>query len=384
MDVLTWRKWQVNQCISTFLPLILDRFAQLLETKVTDIKILPIDAKHSTKGFHFSNVSNLVFKLQKYDTPLSIKIPIPNEDDIFIVNDSYRTFTIEMVDSLVSVRNVNNILDLRFQFLNTAISCFECKSVRVANFLIPFYQMLTKYLTEDELRKYNCYFVVTSSSEKIENMYSSVLPNKKLLWSQLPPERMNCFLKSIYNSFFVKKELKFNFNEKCEVILDSIIDPITSYIYNVKSWRDILLFTLKTLHNKKDKDLVGSNLEFKRLRSFEVILAVFYRKLIETFRSQKKQKQIRLAGDFLLKSMFTNASIQPLFEYLELINMYKEMSMKFKVVMLIDFLPYDLRDVHSSYMYNIDPFHTPDDEKIGKIQHLAIHCNIDEFGRFIL
>lgn len=384
MDVLTWRKWQTTQCISTFLPLLLERFASLLETKVVDIKILPVDMKHSTKGFHYSNVSNLVFKLQKYEQPFSVKIPIPNEYDLFVVNDTYRIMTIEMIDSLVSVRNVNNLLDLRFQFLNTAITCFECKNVRVANYLIPFYQMLTHYLTEDELRKYNCLFLITSPNEKIDGMFSSQLPNKKLLWSQLPPERMNNFIKSIYLSFFTKKEPKFNFNEKIELILDSIIDPITSYIYNVKSWKDILLFTLEKLYNKKDKDLVGSNLEFKRLRSYESILAVFYRKLIETFRSQKKQKQVRLASDFLLKSMFTNSSLQPLFEYVELINMYKEMSMKFKIVMLIDFLPYDLRDVHSSYMYNIDPFHTPDDEKIGKIQHLAIHCNLDKFGRFIL
>lgn len=386
MDVLLWRKAHVDLCLTTYLPLILKDFANKLNSKILDYKITFVNLNQSTKGFHFSNVLNISFYLDGYKEKIHFKFPIPNENDLFVINDSYRILTMELLDGLVSVRNIKNFIDIRWQFLTTAIVCFKGNSVRIFNDNIHFYRLLTHFFTTDELRKYNMFFKITTGNEIIENMYPTKITDKYTLWSQLPVEKMNNFIKSVYLSFNKNNILQLNnpIPEKIITALNSVIDPITKYIYKINDWKDVLEYTLRSLYNQKDKDLVGTNLAFKRVRSLESVLVLLYKKLNEIVKNQKKQTQIRISSDFILKSIFTSSSIQPMFEYVELINLFKELSLKYKVIMLIDFLPYDLRDVHISYMYNIDPFHTPDDEKIGKIQYLSIHCKLDEFGKFIL
>jgi hypothetical protein len=44
----------------------------------------------------------------------------------------------------------------------------------------------------------------------------------------------------------------------------------------------------------------------------------------------------------------------------------------------------DLRDVHVSFTDCIDPYDSPDDDKIGRINYVAMDAEFDKYGRFVI
>jgi len=372
-------------CIKEFFPAILDDFARRLNIPKIEHTVSQLGPTHSTKGFHFTNVLLADVKLSGQQEKLKIKIPIPNQHDLFVVNDTFRIFATELTDGVISVRTLpNNNISLRWQFLIHSFISDEDGLLKVNHTKISLYTLFLHVLGKEELSKY-IPFEIYDKNDDVPNSKHIIYFNKGNKKINLPtvPDLLhplqNTFLKSILCG---KKETNLDIEKIINTIEDAI-DPITKIIYKIKNIKDLCMYTLENLYNQKPVDLVGSNLFFKRIRSLELIMRALYIKLIEIKNHQRNQTRIRFPSDYLLKIMFTDATLQKLFEYLDLRNLFMELSLRYKVAILIDHLPYDMRDVHSSYLNRIDLFDTPDDEKIGARQQLALNCELDYYGRFI-
>jgi RNA polymerase Rpb2, domain 3 len=385
--ILDWRRDHIQTCITEYIPALLNNFAKRLECDLEFWSWSPVGARHGTRGFHFTNVILITFKLSKYEDQIQVKLPIPNENDVFMINDTYRILTAELLDGVISVRNLGDTLSLRWQFLISALSSDDRGRMRVGNVRIPLWRIFFNVLTKEDLKKAKLNFVL--SKTPIEGMYEYELPKfvDMKLYVPTPKDKLHIFQRTMINSIMFDNDIKDSLEPKLEdgVLqqIKDLIDPITAHIYRINDVKDLCKLTLKEIKDKKRENLVGSNLEFKRVRSLEVILGVFYRKLIETARQQKRQAKIRLSADYLLKCMFTDASLQRIFEYLDMGNVFKEMSLKHKIVTPVEHLPMDLRDVHSSFFENIDPYDSPDDEKCGRINYVTMDARLDKYGRFI-
>ena len=387
MKVLDWRRQHVQTCINEYVPQLLTNFAKRLECDLESWSWSPIGARHGTRGFHFTNVILITFKLSKYEDIIQVKLPIPNESDVFMINDTYRILTMELLDGVVSVRNLGDMLALRWQFLISALSSDDRGRMRVGNVRIPLWQIFYQALTKDELKKAKLYFELSATPVKDMFEYDLVkFPNDLKLYIPVPKDKLHIFQRTMIASIVhdtTVKSLEPKLTPEVIKQIDDLIDPITSHIYKIHNFTDLCRFTVQSLKDTKRENLVGSNLEFKRVRSLEVILGVFYRKLIETAKQQKRQLKIRLSADYLLKCMFTDANLQRIFEYLDMGNIFKEMSLRHKIVTPVEHLPYDLRDVHASFFENVDPYDSPDDEKCGRINYITMDCELDQYGRFI-
>lgn len=380
MNVIEWRKNELRVCIEEFIPAVLNDFANTCGLELKSWSIQPISSRHSTYGFHFSNVVLLEWFLSNGQR-MVVKLPVPNEDDLFIVNDSKRILTNELPDMLVSFRTVNGQLSMRLQGSLFAIVCDETGMVKISQEKYPLWVLFHECFTREELKELGLLFKV-GTGEGVPLRYN---PSQKLLLNTkldlLSPIQRLVATSHIYTPR-TRGELRLSAAAK-KYIETSLLDPITRCIYKVNDLKSLLKFVLKSVEGKPRSALTGSNLEFKRVRSYELVVVTLYEKLREISKQVKHQKKLRVSSDFLLKKMFVSPPLQRLFEYYDQTNLFKEISLRYKVIIPLDYVPYDLRDVHQTFAYNICVYDTPDDDGIGVKLQLAIDCELDKYGRFI-
>ncbi|MEM0174140.1 MAG: hypothetical protein QXI16_06525 [Sulfolobaceae archaeon] len=377
MNVLEFRKKHVELSIYEYLPVVIKDVAEKLESPVEYIKKKSIQSSSLLRGFHVDNIVVFEVKFKGRDA-LTIWIPVPDELDLFTIVDTRRILIFELLDDIYSVRQTSNLLSVRFQFINALQSnengFFE-------NLGCSLYSLYQYYFTEDELREMNIYF----STEEKPNLHpvNMKIKNKDTtIYTSIPVPNMSAFQKTLFNSFVYQLSKSNTSTEKLKQ-LESYVDPITKLINNINSFKDILKLAYDDFTKQSLSDLVGTNLRYKRIRNEELIIRTVYLKLLELTRFQKKQVDLRYPHDYLLRQMFTNVSLIKIFEYIDLRNVFQEMSLKHKLVLLIDHLPNDLRDVHSSYFQRICALDTSDDDTIGSRLQLTPDAEITEFGRFL-
>jgi len=393
MNVLEWRKDEVSVCLSSFLPRILEWFADSCKDKLKTWKLRPISVQHSTYGFHFTNVVLVVCETEN-SHQFSFKLPIPNEDDVFIVNDIAWILVNELTDQLVSYRYIpEDKLLIRWQGSLFAVVGDENGILRIKDEKVPFWVLLYNIFTKDELIQNGLYFEFVDT-EKVDSKFARSLVSQPSLSVKLPTryEFLTPIQQLVVNSMVrtpVKAKVKLKQVPKLntdviEFIERELLDPITREIYNVRTVKDLLYFTINITEGKPKTTLTGSNLYFKRVRSYETIMIALYEKLRENQQQQKYQKKVKIASDFLLKRLFTSPQLQRLFEYFDQTNMFKEISLRYKVVVPLEYIPYDMRDVHYTMGSNICIYDTPDDEGIGAKLQFAVDCELQRNGIFVL
>jgi len=393
MNVLEWRRDEVSVCLSVFLPKILEWFAESCKDKLKSWKLRPISVQHSSYGFHFTNIV-LVSCETEGGQQFSFKLPIPNEDDVFIVNDIAWVLVNELTDQLVSYRYIpEDKLLMRWQGSLFAIVGDENGVLKIKDERVPFWVLLYNVLSREELIHYGLYFEFVET-EKVDTKFVRPLVSLPSLCVKLPTryEFLTPIQQLIVNSMVrtpirtktkLKQIPKLN-PDIVEFIERDLLDPITREIYNIHTVRDLLHFTIGVTEGKPKTTLTGSNLYFKRVRSYETIMIALYEKLRENQQQQKYQKKVKIASDFLLKRLFTSPQLQRLFEYFDQTNMFKEVSLRYKVVVPLEYIPYDMRDVHFTIGGNICIYDTPDDEGIGAKLQFTVDCELQRNGFFVL
>jgi len=376
MDVLTFRKYHTQFCIQELLPIVIQDIATRLDTKVESLKLEKPRSVENLRGFNYDNITAANIKFKGFN-PIRILIPISDENDQFTIVDSKRILTLELLDDLFSVRQPSTrTISIRLQFIKALQSnnqgMFE-------NLGVSLYKLYTLYFTPDEL--YNMQILIGTEAK---DGWFQVPTTTPPIYTQVPYAQQTLFQKTLVQSYITEAKKK-KVIEKAKLLktLDSYLDPISKFLNNITSFKDVLQLLYDDLMKQKDVDLVGTNLHYKRVRNEELIIKNIYMKLLDLVRYQKQQSDIRFVPDFVLRQFFIDPSLQKLFEYINLINPYQELSLKYKLVLLIEHLSFDLRDVHSSFLYRIDPIDGPDDSNIGKRLQLAFDCELDELGRFL-
>ncbi len=374
MNVLDFRKFHTEFCFTELLPILLHDIAERLDTKVKEIKLEKVTSNKGLKGFHYDNVTQATVKFVGLN-PIIILIPKANDFDQFLVVDSQRILVMELLDDLFSVRQTNSgMLSVRFQFIKSLQSNNQGYFETIGCSLYSLYQY---YFTEAELRELGIFFTTKEQPNLYPETYSGIT-----LYSQIPVLNMNPYQKTLYLSFrndILKKKVP---SDKIKT-LDSYLDPISKYLNNITSFKDVLLLTYTDLSQQNIVDLTGTNLRYKRIRNQELIMRTLYLKLLSMAKYQKQQKDIRFVPDFLLKQMFIDTPLLKLFEFIDLRNPFQELSLKYKLVLLIDHLPNDLRDVHPSFMHKICVLDTSNDDSVGSKLQLSFDAELDELGRFL-
>jgi len=382
MNVLEWRRDELRTCFDIFIPAVLENFAKSCGMTLKEWRISPISIRHATYGFHFSNVVLLEWWVD--DQRLFVKLPVPNESDLFVVNDAFRILTNELPDRLVSFRLVNGNLLMRFQGSLAAIVCDEKGLVKVQNEKVPLWLLFYSSFTEEELSKLDLLFNVSSEGSLPLKSNPTLKVELPIKFDRLAPLQQLVVTSIVHTPLKGRQQLKqLQLPEHVVSYIESnLLDPITRCIYNINNLRGLLEYVIKSIEGKPKSTLVGSNLHFKRVRSYETIVIALYEKLREVSKQVRYQKKLRISSDFLLKKMFTHPTLQRLFEYYDRSNLFKELSLRYKVVVPLEYVPYDLRDVHFTAINNICIYDTPDDEGIGVKLQLAIDCELERFGFF--
>ena len=387
MRVPQWRRHEFNSCIQELLPTLLQWIARKLGCELQEWQIQP-PTRSQLCGFHFSNVVNVTAQFSTFS--LTFKLPIPNEDDLYVVEDTFRVLTNELTDQLVSPRSIGHHLIIRWQGSTVACVSDEFGRIKLKNELVPLWTLFYWAFTEEELKQRGLLWELTDKQEtyslgfkrsklylKIGQPLDTLHPLQRIVAHSLSmharPAAVNVDLRSAATLS----------PEVVEFIEEILLDPITRVIYKLEDAQSLIRYTCDQLLKFKEGDLVSSNLAFKRVRSYENVMIVLYEKLAELAAQAKHQKVPRLASDFLLKRMFVDIRLQRFFEYYDVSSMFKELSMKYKILMPVEFAPYDMRDVHPTMLGSICCYDTPDDQGIGTRLQLAFDCELGPWGFFV-
>jgi len=362
-----------------YLPKIFHHFAERCETKLESLKLHRMKPQHRARGFHFDNVVIVEAKLERYKQPLVFKTVVPNEWDIILVNDTARILLIELTDGLLSVRANAYPFTFGWRTTGSMIVWNEHGLTTFRGEQVSFAQLVDKVLTQSEKERYGLAFNITTTP----NESRECVQVNEHLYIELPQPFNTLSPFQQYYVISLREGLRKNLEIGDTTIthIEETLDPITSTIYGVRTVRDLVIYTVETLAPLPLRDLVGSNLKFKRVRMLESVLVQLYLKLQEVVRYQKKQTEIRIADDFLLKSLFVPPLVKQ-FEYVVLLNPFIELSLKHKLTTMLEWLPYELRDVHRSYLANIDIYDSPDDENVGARLYLCLEAELTEYGLF--
>jgi len=393
MNVLEWRRDEVSVCLSVFLPRILEWFAERCKDKLKTWRLRPISVQHSSYGFHFTNVV-LVECETEGGQHFSFKLPIPNEDDVFIVNDVAWILVNELTDQLVSYRYIpEDKLLMRWQGSLFAVVGDENGVLKIRDEKVPIWVLLYNVFSKDELIQNDLYFEFVEVDKAVTRFVHPLISQPSLgvqlstRYEFLTPLQqliVNSMIRAPLRSKSKLKQIPKLSTTTIEFIENELLDPITREIYDVRTIKDLLYFMMKVTEGKSKTTLTGSNLYFKRVRSYETVMIALYEKLRENQQQQKYQKKVKIASDFLLKRLFTSPQLQRLFEYFDQTNMFKEISLRYKVVVPLEYIPYDMRDVHYTMSGNICVYDTPDDEGIGAKLQFAVDCELQRYGFFVL
>lgn len=387
MNLLDLRKYEVMDCLKNRLPLILSKICSLVDRELQSLDLLPIGPQYSTCGFHFTNVllARAIISGQKFE----FKVPVPNEDGLFLVSDTHRILTNELADSLVSVRYVEDNLLIRWQFSMGAFVSDEKGYVYIGDNEVPLWHLVYSTLTDDELQKYGLWF--TLSNERTD---TSVKAGNFWIQSEVHPELLTPFqklvLKSIVHSVANESNLPTHLRQllpkdlsAIDQVVEDSLDPLTVYHFKCSNREELVRYTVDCLSLLPSTECSCTNVRFKRVRSYEVVLIVLMEKLFETIKQAKYQQSLRIDSNWLLKKMFTDRRLQKLFEYYDLANVFRELALKYKLTVMIENVPMDFRSVDMSFKYRIDPLAGPDDESVGKRLFVSLDAEFDKHGRFV-
>jgi len=386
--VLEWRMENFKYWFSK-IPELIEFGFQVNDTNIElhDIEIEDSNPNATYHGFCPLNIK--VLKLttrhptQKEPYTTKLHIPVPTIRDIYEVNASYYVLMNEFVD--YPVTTYDDIIRIRFFRIDPdgTFSFISTKGVRerhpLASVLVSldilskddFEVVESKELPQDVEWKGRGYIRFKKySGTPFDDLILKSL-NKVRSLEQLSGNVMNGFFKNFkpptFMIYFIEKFYDFKFSSyDPKTFLKEIIERVTISLYN-QTYKSGMIFP---------------DLRQKHVVHYDAIVDYIIKQLVDKpLQRPKYQQSIRVDANAILKWLVAG---NPRFQCITSFeNPYREINLKETIITQIENPLPSYRTVDMTYLYNVDPINTPDNQKLGMVQRLSKTVKLDEFGRFV-
>ena len=396
LPVLEWRRRNVEFLQREYIPYMLNKL-NTNKSEISDIMISELSGQYSTEGFKYNNIKLLEFTLKtnRGEFPIKIKLPIPSDDDIYVLNRKHYIMVNILNDDIYYIFN-KTIYSVTFRISEEGMWYQYKGSQSKSTNGIPLVQVLQSL---EILGDWLPNFRFTSDDESDNKTKRSAPISKEgYLTYDIAPEQYNNF-KDAYD--LIERSI---INLKNEADLNKNIDKVLDKVNNQNPFDYSLMYgfirgheELPQLYNEilmsyKSENFIPNeiHIKFKRVAYYETVLKPLENRIksIANLFSRAKNVDIswhqKIPNNLITKALRSDKNISKYLQYLEFHNIFNE-DLKHKVVIPLNNVPKYLRNTsHSAKEYfAIDPINTPDSKQIGIVQHLTYMTKLDDYGYFL-
>ena len=397
--ITKWRKDDVDFHLSEYIPFLLKK----LNSKYSEVKRIEIndlDMNDENHGFRYSNLKklNVILETIKGQTDINLYLPVPGNDDIFIINKKPYILVNQLIDDIFYFQN-KDIFTISFRINHDTGGWIPFKGSQAkAQKQIPIIHVMQGLgILEDYFP--NPEFVKSKPDHKLANDKHDPTEDKFVWKISDDIYFLSDNFKTLTNTHkLVLKSLdlveKYTFQNT--TLINKLMKTVESqspfsYSYEyefTKGYSDLVsLYKDIFTHYNEDKyhKFDDIHLDFKRIRYYAQVLdplATRVRNIKTMFnRARNLTSDInwnqKIPNNMIIKYIRKYKYLQ----YLEL-NIFTEIDYKYKCVIPLNNVPKSMRSTSWSGVHAICPLNSPDNKSIGIVQSLVTDCKLDKYGKF--
>jgi len=385
LSFLQWRKDNVNYLLNNYVPFLLNK----LNTKYSEIKSYEyhdLTNEMTSDGYRFTNIKVLKITLETIGGTIttSVKLPIPSDEDIFIMNRKPYILVNLLADSLFYFY-MRDIYTISFRIFKDG-KWRPYKGSQVKNQkAIPIFKVLHALeLLDDWFPNY------TIDNHNIPNSFSFEMVDG-IFFNSDKVDVITSTHQLIIDSLKGDTTKDIDSIDSADII--SKIEQQNPFDYSyeyefVKGYSDLKsLYSDIMTHYANDKyhKFDEIHTDFKRVIYYEQVLKILASRIKNIKDRFAKAKNLtndinwsqRIPANCMTKAMKKYKYMQ----YLDP-NPFIEISAKYKLVIDLENIPLYMRNTSMTAYGKICPLDSPDNNHIGQIQALVSNVSLDKFGQF--